>query len=79
MSIAAISLHKDISYLPIDIIRPNIHQPRKIFDERELEELSKSIMQYGVLQPVTVRIAKGIFTSLFQASAGSGRLKWQAL
>ena len=64
MSAVAISLHKDISYLPIDIIRPNIHQPRKLFDEKELEELGKSIAQYGVLQPVTVRLTKGYFYEL---------------
>ena len=72
MSIAAVSLHKDISYLPIDIIRPNIHQPRKIFDEKELEELSRSIVQYGVLQPIAVRIAKGYFYELI---SGERRLR----
>ena len=72
MSVAAVSLHKDISYLPLDIIRPNAYQPRKYFDERELEELSRSIVQYGILQPITVRSARGYFYELI---SGERRLR----
>jgi len=72
MSVAAVSIHRDIAYLPIDIIRPNVHQPRKLFDEKELEELSLSMVQYGVLQPITVRVAKGYFYELI---SGERRLR----
>ena len=72
MSAIAVSLHKDISYLPVDIIRPNVHQPRKLFDEKELEELSRSIVQYGILQPISVRLAKGYFYELI---SGERRLR----
>ncbi|WP_163541699.1 ParB/RepB/Spo0J family partition protein [Occultella kanbiaonis] len=41
--------------LPLDAIRPNASQPRQVFDEDELEELSGSIREVGVLQPVVVR------------------------
>ncbi|TDE98752.1 ParB/RepB/Spo0J family partition protein [Occultella glacieicola] len=41
--------------LPLDAIRPNANQPRQVFDEDELEELSSSIREVGVLQPVVVR------------------------
>lgn len=36
-------------------IKRNPHQPRSVFDENGLNELSESIRQYGVLQPLTVR------------------------
>ncbi|MDD2698909.1 MAG: ParB/RepB/Spo0J family partition protein [Arcobacteraceae bacterium] len=45
------NLVKDIE---IDKIEPNPYQPRKIFDEEKLEELSRSIISHGLLQPVVV-------------------------
>ena len=39
----------------LDEIRPNPYQPRKVFDEDALIELSESIKQYGVLQPLLVQ------------------------
>lgn len=41
--------------MAIDLIEPNPHQPRRTFDETELEELAASIRQHGVLQPIVVR------------------------
>lgn len=41
--------------LPIDSVVPNPNQPRRIFDEAALRELSRSIAQYGLMQPVLVR------------------------
>lgn len=41
--------------LRIADIEPNRDQPRKDFDEQALAELSQSIMQFGVLQPILVR------------------------
>lgn len=43
------------STLSISDIKPNKTQPRKRFDERDLEELTDSIRQNGVLQPILVR------------------------
>lgn len=43
------------SVLPIKDIRPNSGQPRKTFREDELAELTDSISQHGVLQPILVR------------------------
>ena len=42
--------------VPIGQIFPNPYQPRKSFDEAALEELSASIAQYGVLQPLLCSI-----------------------
>jgi ParB family chromosome partitioning protein len=41
--------------LPIDSIAPNPNQPRKSFDDAKLHDLSNSLGQTGVLQPVVVR------------------------
>jgi ParB family chromosome partitioning protein len=44
----------NIVYLEIDKIKPNPFQPRRIFDEAELQELALSIKEYGIIQPVVV-------------------------
>lgn len=46
---------KEIVYIGIDKIKPNPNQPRKFFTKESLEELSKSIMEHGILQPISVR------------------------
>lgn len=43
------------SKLPVDKIVPNPNQPRTHFNETELQELSDSIQEHGVLQPLLVR------------------------
>jgi ParB family transcriptional regulator, chromosome partitioning protein len=45
--------------IAIAAIRPNAKQPRQAFDEDALAELSHSIREFGVLQPVVVREADG--------------------
>ena len=41
--------------MPLEQIIPNPNQPRTHFNESELEELSESIRENGVLQPLLVR------------------------
>ncbi len=41
--------------LPIHNVRPNPNQPRKYFDTVGMEELSASVEEFGVIQPITVR------------------------
>jgi len=41
--------------VPVNAIVPNKFQPRRVFDEEALDELSQSIKQYGVLQAIVVR------------------------
>ena len=41
--------------LPVDQIRPNPYQPRKVFDDEALKELSVSIQQHGVFTPILVK------------------------
>lgn len=40
--------------LDIDIIKPNPYQPRKTFNQEALQELSESIKEHGLLQPIVV-------------------------
>ncbi|MCI1984418.1 MAG: ParB/RepB/Spo0J family partition protein [Bifidobacteriaceae bacterium] len=44
-----------LAELNLDDIEANAHQPRSVFDEDELKELSDSIKEVGVLQPIVVR------------------------
>ena len=43
-----------VLFLPIDAIQPNPYQPRRVFAQPELEELSESIRELGVLQPLKI-------------------------
>ncbi len=45
---------EQVRQLAIDSVRPNPDQPRKIFDPEKLEELTASIRQHGVMQPLVV-------------------------
>jgi ParB family chromosome partitioning protein len=59
--------------LPIDLVQRNPGQPRKHFDEGELNELSNSIRTHGVLQPILVRPIPG---GKYEIVAGERR--WRA-
>lgn len=66
-------LPKDnIAQIPADKILPNPFQPRKNFDGPALEEMSQSIKQYGILQPITVR---KVSPTLYELIAGERRLR----
>ena len=59
--------------LPIQKVENNQNQPRKDFDEEELQALADSISVHGVIQPLTVR---ELPTGYFQIIAGERR--WRA-
>ena len=58
--------------LPIEKISNNPFQPRTHFNEESIKELSTSIKQLGVIQPVTVRKIKG---NKYQLVSGERRLR----
>lgn len=62
---------KKVMEIPIGQIVPNPYQPRKVFSQAALEELSNSIKAYGILQPITVRV-KG---EAYELIAGERRLR----
>lgn len=45
----------DILEIPVDEIRSNPHQPREYFDEESLRELSESIKEHGLIEPIIVK------------------------
>ena len=46
---------RGLRHLPIELLHSNPNNPRKQFGEEELEDLSKSIREKGLLQPIVVR------------------------
>ena len=63
---------REVARIPIDAIRPNPYQPRRVFSQEALEELCASIRQYGLLQPISVRKAG---SDTFELIAGERRLR----
>lgn len=47
-------VEKKFRFVPIDLVVPNRMQPRTIFDEEKIRELSDSIREQGILQPLAV-------------------------
>ncbi|HEY1750393.1 MAG TPA: ParB/RepB/Spo0J family partition protein [Caulobacteraceae bacterium] len=60
--------------LPVEQIKGNPHQPRRHFDDAEIESLAASIREKGVLQPILVR--PSVFANEYQIVAGERR--WRA-
>ena len=46
---------QDQMQIPVNEIRPNPYQPRKVFDDAALQELKVSIEQHGVFTPILVK------------------------
>ncbi|MCR8724467.1 ParB/RepB/Spo0J family partition protein [Frigidibacter sp. ROC022] len=58
--------------VPIEKIHPNPAQPRRHFDEVELEELATSIREFGIIQPLVVRAVDDVFELV------AGERRWRA-
>lgn len=63
---------EQVRQLAIDSVRPNPDQPRKIFDPEKLEELTASIRQHGVMQPLVVVEREGSYM------IAAGERRWRA-
>ncbi len=61
--------------VPIEFIKANPRNPRRNFTDAELSELTESIKQHGVIQPIVVRPVKGA-SDRFEIIAGERR--WRA-
>ena len=62
----------DATLMDINKVEPNRDQPRKKFDEDALVELSESIKQFGILQPLLVRKRKDYYEII------AGERRWRA-
>lgn len=65
-------MQKNINYISVNLILPNVYQPRKHFDEESLEELAQSIITYGIIQPLSVR---KLGEDKYELVAGERRLR----
>jgi ParB family chromosome partitioning protein len=70
-----VALARGAHKAPIEFLRPNPRNPRKRFDEAELEELAASIRERGVIQPVLVRAIPRV-ADAYEIIAGERR--WRA-
>ncbi len=60
-----------IEHIAIDRVIPNPYQPRKVFSDAALQELANSILEHGLMQPITVRM----IGNSYELIAGERRLK----
>lgn len=67
-----INMNNQIVKININEIIPNTYQPRKFFNENALEELSQSIREHGIIQPITVRKRGDVFELV------AGERRWRA-
>jgi ParB family transcriptional regulator, chromosome partitioning protein len=58
--------------IKINDIEPNINQPRKFFDDDKLFQLSESIKQHGIMQPIIVKKEQNIYRIV------AGERRWRA-
>jgi len=63
-----------VKQIPVAQISANPDQPRKVFNQKELEELSDSIKEKGVLQPILLRTVKDK-PYLYEIVAGERRFR----
>jgi ParB family transcriptional regulator, chromosome partitioning protein len=69
-----IAKNEGISEIPTDDIIPNRFQPRTIFDDEKIEELSRTIHIHGIIQPIVVRpLEDGRFEII------AGERRWRAM
>lgn len=58
--------------VPIEFLRPNPRNPRKVFDDEALEELASSIRERGLIQPIIVRAVPNLL-DVYEIIAGERR------
>ena len=63
----------DFEYLPLQRIEPRPEQPRSLFEQEKIDELTDSVREHGVLSPLTVR---SVGDGYYQIIAGERR--WRA-
>ncbi len=61
-----------VTKLPLQKVEPNPNQPRKQFDEEQLQALADSVAEHGLLQPLAVRDMGGYYQII------AGERRWRA-
>lgn len=65
--------NEEIKKIPIDKIVPNRYQPRTVFDDEKIEELSRTIHIHGIIQPIVLRQFDGNYEII------AGERRWRAM
>jgi ParB family transcriptional regulator, chromosome partitioning protein len=73
--VAAVDRARGQRRVPVEFLKPNPRNPRKQFDEADLDDLAASIREKGVIQPILVRTLPGLL-DVFEIIAGERR--WRA-
>lgn len=63
---------EEVKEIPVELISPNPYQPRTVFDDERIEELSQTIRTHGVIQPIVVRELEN---GKYELIAGERRLR----
>lgn len=63
---------KEVRMCPVEDLRPGRFQPRRAFDDERLEELTQSIKEKGIIQPLLVRRIEGSYEIV------AGERRWRA-
>ena len=72
---AAVERARGQRRVPIEFLRPNPRNPRKVFGEDDLAELAASIAERGIIQPILARTIPGV-ADVYEIVAGERR--WRA-
>ncbi len=72
---AAIARSRGQKKVPLAFLRPNPRNPRKAFDDQDLEDLVASIREKGIIQPILARTIAGL-ADIYEIIAGERR--WRA-
>jgi ParB family chromosome partitioning protein len=61
----------EVKNIPVQSIMPSPYQPRTVFDDERIDELSQTIRTHGIIQPIVVRVRN----NAFELIAGERRLR----
>lgn len=63
-----------LEMIPVEYIRPNPYQPRRVFSEESINELAQSIKRYGLIAPIAVRKLNHNYYEII-----AGERRWRAV
>lgn len=63
---------ENINKIPINLIKPNLNQPRIYFDEEKITQLAQSIKEHGIIQPLVLKKQEKIYIIV------AGERRWRA-
>lgn len=64
---------EEVKQIPVDKIVPSPYQPRTVFDDQRIEELSQTIKTHGIIQPIIVRSINDSYEII------AGERRWRAV